>query len=192
MKSYFYYISNSVGLGMRWHFPRLYFTWFTCVGIWYIRWYFIDCILHAYSFCGIWCLISYRLYFTCWFFQWDLVCNDNFMVDLSSTIYMVGNTVGALCLTPLSDKFGRKWVILSFLWIQGVIGIATAFSSSYIMFTVLRFFIGHHIFSCIFVAYWFFQNYPNKMIWTPFFLRHQLLFVFYACNGAKGIFLGGK
>lgn len=79
---------------------------------------------------------------TCFFLQWDLVCDDNFMVDLSSTIYMVGNTVGALCLTPLSDKFGRKWVILSFLWIQGVIGIATAFSSNYIMFTVLRFFIG--------------------------------------------------
>lgn len=74
--------------------------------------------------------------------EWDLVCDDNFMVDLSSTIYMVGNTVGALCLTPLSDKFGRKWVILSFLWIQGAIGIATAFSSNYIMFTVLRFFIG--------------------------------------------------
>ncbi|XP_048735991.2 solute carrier family 22 member 4-like [Ostrea edulis] len=73
--------------------------------------------------------------------EWDLVCDDNFLVDLSSTIYMVGNTLGALCLTPLSDKFGRKWVILVMLWIQGAIGIGAAFSSSYVMFTVLRFFI---------------------------------------------------
>lgn len=76
------------------------------------------------------------------YLQWDLVCDDKFLVDLSSTIYMVGNAVGALCLTPISDKIGRKWVILSFLWIQGVIGIVTAFSDNYIVFTVLRFFIG--------------------------------------------------
>ncbi|XP_062584316.1 organic anion transporter 3-like [Saccostrea cucullata] len=73
--------------------------------------------------------------------EWDLVCDNNFLVDLSSTIYMVGNTLGALCLTPLSDKFGRKWVILGMLWIQGAVGIGTAFASSYAMFTVLRFFI---------------------------------------------------
>ncbi|XP_061167201.1 organic anion transporter 3-like [Saccostrea echinata] len=73
--------------------------------------------------------------------EWDLVCDNNFLVDLSSTIYMVGNTLGALFLTPLSDKFGRKWVILGMLWIQGAIGIGTAFASSYAMFTVLRFFI---------------------------------------------------
>ncbi|XP_078315076.1 organic cation transporter protein-like [Crassostrea virginica] len=74
--------------------------------------------------------------------EWNLVCDDKFLVDLSSTIYMVGNAVGALCLTPISDKIGRKWVILSFLWIQGAIGIVTAFSDNYVMFTVLRFFIG--------------------------------------------------
>ncbi|XP_062583415.1 organic anion transporter 3-like, partial [Saccostrea cucullata] len=73
--------------------------------------------------------------------EWDLVCDNKFLVDLSSTIYMVGNTLGALCLTPLSDKFGRKWIILGMLWIQGAVGIGTAFASSYAMFTVLRFFI---------------------------------------------------
>jgi MFS family permease len=63
---------------------------------------------------------------------------------------MVGNTLGALCLTPLSDKFGRKWVILVMLWIQGAIGIGAAFSSSYAMFTVLRFFIALLNMVCMF------------------------------------------
>lgn len=73
--------------------------------------------------------------------EWDLVCDDSYLGDLSTTIYMVGNTCGALLLTPLSDRFGRKKLILFMLWIQGVFGVATAFSNSYTVFTVLRFFI---------------------------------------------------
>lgn len=70
------------------------------------------------------------------------MCEKDYLVDLSTTIYMVGNTCGALFLTPLSDKFGRKKLILFFLWIQAIIGVGTAFSPDYITFTVLRFFIG--------------------------------------------------
>ncbi|XP_033729869.1 solute carrier family 22 member 4-like [Pecten maximus] len=73
--------------------------------------------------------------------EWDLVCDNSYLGDLSTTIYMVGNTCGALLLTPISDKFGRKKLILFLLWIQGVFGVATAFSNSYTLFTVLRFFI---------------------------------------------------
>ncbi|OWF46968.1 organic cation transporter protein-like [Mizuhopecten yessoensis] len=73
--------------------------------------------------------------------EWDLVCDDSYLGELSTTIYMVGNTCGAILLTPLSDKFGRKKMILFMLWIQGVFGVATAFANSYILFTVLRFFI---------------------------------------------------
>lgn len=55
---------------------------------------------------------------------------------------MVGNTIGATFLTPLSDRFGRKKTVLFLLWIQAAFGIGAAFAKSYIMFTVLRFFIG--------------------------------------------------
>ncbi|XP_060073610.1 organic cation transporter protein-like [Ylistrum balloti] len=73
--------------------------------------------------------------------DWDLVCGDSYLGDLSTTIYMIGNTCGALLLTPLSDKFGRKKLILFMLWIQAVFGVGTAFSNNYTVFTVLRFFI---------------------------------------------------
>ncbi|KAK3099008.1 hypothetical protein FSP39_025214, partial [Pinctada imbricata] len=74
--------------------------------------------------------------------DWNLVCDKDYMVDLSSTIYMAGSAAGALFLTPFADVFGRKYIILSFLIIQGAIGFGTAFADDYILFTVLRFFIG--------------------------------------------------
>ena len=64
------------------------------------------------------------------------------MVDLSTTIYMIGNSLGAVLITPLSDRFGRKKVLLGCLWIQGVIGIGLAFVNGYILFVCLRFLIG--------------------------------------------------
>ena len=64
------------------------------------------------------------------------------MVDLSTTIYMIGNSLGAVLITPFSDRFGRKWVLLISLWIQGVIGVGLAFVNSYALFVCLRFFIG--------------------------------------------------
>ena len=64
------------------------------------------------------------------------------MVDLSTTIYMIGNSLGAVLITPFSDRYGRKWVLLISLWIQGLIGIALAFVNSYPLFVCLRFCIG--------------------------------------------------
>ncbi|XP_071168808.1 organic cation transporter protein-like [Mytilus edulis] len=74
--------------------------------------------------------------------QWDLVCDRDYLNELSTTIYMVGNTIGATFLTPLSDKFGRKKTILTLLWIQAAIGISAAFANTYSLFTTLRFFVG--------------------------------------------------
>ncbi|KAJ8304802.1 hypothetical protein KUTeg_018385 [Tegillarca granosa] len=73
--------------------------------------------------------------------EWNLVCDKDYLVDTSTTVYMVGNAVGAVTLTSLSDRFGRKHVMLLMLWIQGVIGFGAAYANSYILFTVLRFFI---------------------------------------------------
>ena len=75
-------------------------------------------------------------------FQWNLVCDKDYMVDLSTTIYMIGNSLGAVLITPFSDRFGRKWVLLISLWIQGVIGVGLAFVNCYALFLCLRFFIG--------------------------------------------------
>ena len=74
--------------------------------------------------------------------QWDLVCSKSYLTELSLTMYMVGATCGTLFLTPLSDRFGRKTVMLGCLWIQSAVGITLTFLQSPIPFIVLQFFIG--------------------------------------------------
>lgn len=55
---------------------------------------------------------------------------------------MIGSTVGAMVISPLADRFGRKQVMLACLMGQAVIGSSVAFVPSYILFTALRFFVG--------------------------------------------------
>nr|KAG5701350.1 hypothetical protein BaRGS_006124 [Batillaria attramentaria] len=73
---------------------------------------------------------------------WDLVCDDNYLTELSVTLYMVGATCGTLFLTPLSDLWGRKTVMLACLWLQAGVGVGLAWTQSAVPFVVLQFFIG--------------------------------------------------
>ncbi|KAK3802250.1 hypothetical protein RRG08_004538 [Elysia crispata] len=74
--------------------------------------------------------------------EWDLVCVRAYLNELSTTIYMIGSMMGALLITPLSDKFGRRLVLLICLLSQAVIGLCVAFSPTYAIFTILRFIVG--------------------------------------------------
>lgn len=55
---------------------------------------------------------------------------------------MIGSTIGAMTISPLADRFGRKKVMMACLLSQLVFGCALAFVNSYILFAVLRFVIG--------------------------------------------------
>ena len=43
-------------------------------------------------------------------------------------MFFLGNVVGCLIFTTISDKFGRLKVFLITLWLQGVLGVMLAFS----------------------------------------------------------------
>ena len=74
--------------------------------------------------------------------QWDLVCDDDYLSELSLTLYMVGATCGTLLLTPLSDRWGRKALLLPCLWLQAVVGVALTLVPTPLPFIVLQFFVG--------------------------------------------------
>ncbi|XP_064595837.1 organic cation transporter protein-like [Liolophura sinensis] len=74
--------------------------------------------------------------------QWDFVCDRAYLVDLSSSLFMAGMMIGSLFISPLADKFGRKKILLGALWIQGALGVGAAFVNNYIVFMVIRFFLG--------------------------------------------------
>ncbi|XP_005090349.2 organic cation transporter protein [Aplysia californica] len=74
--------------------------------------------------------------------DFDLVCDRDYLVTLTSTIYMVGTTCSVIFLTPLSDRFGTKRVMLVCLWLQAIVGTALVWSGNIIVYSVFKFFIG--------------------------------------------------
>lgn len=73
---------------------------------------------------------------------WDLVCDNDYLVETSQTVMVIGVMVGAMFFTALSDNYGRKPVFLFSQWAMVVIGVITAFCTNYYLFSVLRFLAG--------------------------------------------------
>jgi len=74
--------------------------------------------------------------------QWDLVCDKNYLMETSQSVFSFGVMVGAIIFTWMADRLGRKPVHLACQYSMFAIGLAIAFSPNYIMFVVLRFFLG--------------------------------------------------
>eukprot|EP00063_Salmo_salar_P012176 XP_013987011.1 PREDICTED: solute carrier family 22 member 7-like isoform X2 [Salmo salar] len=70
--------------------------------------------------------------------QWDLVCDNKKLNQAVATFFFVGVTIGAVIFGYLSDKFGRKPMILVSFVASAVFGTMSAFSVSYVMFAVTR------------------------------------------------------
>lgn len=60
--------------------------------------------------------------------EYGLVCEKRFLGPLTSTSYFIGVTFGALILGSLSDKFGRKKMIIACIINALIFGIAVYFS----------------------------------------------------------------
>ncbi|XP_066552838.1 solute carrier family 22 member 7 [Amia ocellicauda] len=74
--------------------------------------------------------------------EWDLVCDKKGMNRATATIFFVGVMFGAVAFGILSDRYGRKPMLLVSYISAIAFGFANAFSTSYIMFAITRFFTG--------------------------------------------------
>ncbi|XP_037530831.1 solute carrier family 22 member 7-like [Nematolebias whitei] len=74
--------------------------------------------------------------------EWDLVCSRKGMNKATATIFFVGVMVGAPLFGFLSDRFGRRPLLLVSYVSSLIFAILSAFSTSYIMFVIMRFFTG--------------------------------------------------
>uniref|UniRef100_A0A673BUG2 Solute carrier family 22 member 6 n=1 Tax=Sphaeramia orbicularis TaxID=375764 RepID=A0A673BUG2_9TELE len=73
---------------------------------------------------------------------WDLVCSMRPLKQMIQTIYMGGVLAGAIVYGGLSDRFGRRTVLIwSYLQVA-VLGCSCAFSPSYTVYCILRFLCG--------------------------------------------------
>ena len=107
------------------------------------------------------------------FFQFDLVCGNDWKITLAQVVYMFGILLGASTSGMISDKFGRKKTIIFFSTAMSAFSIAVAFANCYDFFVFLRWGLA---FSS--GTYWKFQN--NSLCFLRIFwifkkLRHSLI-----------------
>uniref|UniRef100_A0A673KNR4 Solute carrier family 22 member 7-like n=1 Tax=Sinocyclocheilus rhinocerous TaxID=307959 RepID=A0A673KNR4_9TELE len=84
--------------------------------------------------------------------QWDLVCDKRALSRLTTTIFFIGVMFGAAAFGSLSAMFGRKPMLLVSHMLGMGFGLCSAFSSSFIMFAVLRFFTGFTITGSVIIS----------------------------------------
>ncbi|XP_047221743.1 solute carrier family 22 member 7-like [Girardinichthys multiradiatus] len=84
--------------------------------------------------------------------EWDLVCDRRGKNKATTTIFFVGVMFGAISFGSLSDRFGRRIMLLVSYVSSMLFAVASAFSTTYVMFAVLRFFTGFCITGIVIVS----------------------------------------
>ncbi|CAL1275448.1 unnamed protein product [Larinioides sclopetarius] len=73
--------------------------------------------------------------------EFNLVCDREWLISLSKSVFIAGYFLSATVFVHLSDKFGRKPIIALCNTIALVSAITSLFSTSFLMFAVTRFFL---------------------------------------------------
>nr|XP_049575868.1 solute carrier family 22 member 7-like isoform X1 [Syngnathus scovelli] len=74
--------------------------------------------------------------------QWDLVCDKKSRSQSTVTIFFIGIMFGSMTFGSLSDRFGRRIMLLTSYLSGMLFALASAFATSFLMFAVLRFLTG--------------------------------------------------
>ncbi|XP_053381641.1 solute carrier family 22 member 6-A-like [Mercenaria mercenaria] len=74
--------------------------------------------------------------------EWDFVCQKAELGELTQVLYLAGMMAGTFVFPTLSDRFGRKPVmVLSHVFFFGI-ALGTAFSGNFVVFVIFRFLTG--------------------------------------------------
>ncbi|XP_068583454.1 solute carrier family 22 member 7-like [Cebidichthys violaceus] len=74
--------------------------------------------------------------------EWDLVCSRKGMNKATVTIFFIGVMCGAPLFGFLSDRFGRRPLLLASYLSSLTFAVLSAFSPTYVVFVIMRFFTG--------------------------------------------------
>ncbi|XP_031333459.1 organic cation transporter protein-like [Photinus pyralis] len=71
--------------------------------------------------------------------EWDLVCDKSFLVEILQMCVMLAILLGMPIFGPAADKFGRKIVLMTSIWLQTLFGLASTLSPWFPGFFIFRF-----------------------------------------------------
>ncbi|KAJ1106444.1 hypothetical protein NDU88_003845 [Pleurodeles waltl] len=74
--------------------------------------------------------------------EWDLVCDLRPLKEMAQSLFMAGVLVGAVVFGGLSDRFGRRCVLLWSLLMIAIMGTGAAFAPDFISYCIFRFLSG--------------------------------------------------
>ncbi|NXN18579.1 S22AD protein, partial [Indicator maculatus] len=74
--------------------------------------------------------------------EYDLVCDRKDLDDISQSIYMLGMFLGSMIFGLLSDRIGRRPVILISVMLQGLFGLGIAFVPHFYVYIAFRCVVG--------------------------------------------------
>ncbi|XP_074486056.1 solute carrier family 22 member 7-like [Sebastes fasciatus] len=74
--------------------------------------------------------------------EWDLVCSRKGMDKATATAFFIGVMCGAPLFGFLSDRYGRRPLLLVSYMSSLMFAVLSAFSTSYVVFVIMRFFTG--------------------------------------------------
>ncbi|XP_048362937.1 solute carrier family 22 member 6-B-like [Sphaerodactylus townsendi] len=74
--------------------------------------------------------------------EWDLVCDFRTLKQMAQSVYMAGVLVGAIVFGGLSDKFGRKAMLIWSCLQMAISGSCAAFAPSFTAYCIFRFLSG--------------------------------------------------
>ncbi|KAL8183915.1 UNVERIFIED_CONTAM: hypothetical protein K2H54_001245 [Gekko kuhli] len=117
--------------------------------------------------------------------EWDLVCNLQPLKNLAQSLFMAGVLVGAFIFGDLSDRFGRRLILIWSLLLIAVMGSGAALSASFAAYCVFRFLSGVGISG-------FLLNYVCLSLeWVP--TRHRAIVIATQsyCSTAGQVLLAG-
>ncbi|XP_071501087.1 organic cation transporter protein-like [Diadema antillarum] len=74
--------------------------------------------------------------------EFDLVCGNEDLTDISQSVFYGGYLVGSIVFGSLADIVGRWWTLMACLVLRLIAGVALAFSPTWPVYAVMRFFQG--------------------------------------------------
>ncbi|CAK1585492.1 unnamed protein product [Parnassius mnemosyne] len=85
--------------------------------------------------------------------EWNLVCDRSGLTNLAEVVFLIGVGFGGVIGGWISDKFGRKRILMGMLCLQCTLAILSLFVRSYVHYIIVRLIMGFVSVSVVYAAF---------------------------------------